>query len=282
MIYLSTGGYSNLTGYETAKHFVENDIRYIELSGGRPDDRVVDKLLTLSNCCKFQIHNYFPPAIKPFVFNLASENEVIAEQCLNHSFQSIDLAAQLGSKIYSFHAGFLFDPSVKDLGKQMNIRNLQQRAHSKKLFIDRVNQISSYAENRGVKILLENNVISEANFKAFGCNPFLMTNHSEATEIMNATDDNVALLVDVAHLKVSSDSEGFCKNRYLEITSEFTLAYHLSENDGRSDSNEAITIDSWFWPYLRKDLSYYSLEVYTQDIEVLKNQIKFAHNMLAA
>ena len=51
---------------------------------------------------------------------------------------------------------------------------------------------------------------------------------------MNATDDNVALLVDVAHLKVSSDSEGFCKNRYLEITSEFTLAYHLSENDGRS------------------------------------------------
>ena len=107
MIYLSTGGYSNLTGYETAKHFVENDIRYIELSGGRPDDRVVDKLLTLSNCCKFQIHNYFPPAIKPFVFNLASENEVIAEQCLNHSFQSIDLAAQLGSKIYSFHAGFL-------------------------------------------------------------------------------------------------------------------------------------------------------------------------------
>ena len=43
MIYLSTGGYSNLTGYETAKHFVENDIRYIELSGGRPDDRVVDK-----------------------------------------------------------------------------------------------------------------------------------------------------------------------------------------------------------------------------------------------
>ena len=38
----------------------------------------------------------------------------------------------------------------------------------------------------------------------------------------------------------------------------------------------------WFWPYLRKDLSYYSLEVYTHDIEVLKNQIKFAHNMLAA
>ena len=68
MIYLSTGGYSNLTGYETAKHFVENDIRYIELSGGRPDDRVVDKLLTLSNVRKFQNSQLFSSRHKTFCF----------------------------------------------------------------------------------------------------------------------------------------------------------------------------------------------------------------------
>ena len=58
-------------------------------------------------------------------------------------------------------------------------------------------------------ILLENNVISNANLSHFGTNPFLMTDHLEALQIMNSTDDNVGLLVDVAHLKVSSESENF-------------------------------------------------------------------------
>ena len=96
-------------------------------------------------------------------------------------------------------------------------------------------------------ILLENNVISNANLNHFGTNPFLMTDHLEALQIMNSTDDNVGLLVDVAHLKVSSCSEKFCKYQYLKSTGDFTFAYHLSDNDGKSDTNEEVTTDSWFW-----------------------------------
>jgi len=141
--------------------------------------------------------------------------------------------------------------------------------------------VSSYARQKGVKILLENNVISEANFKELGTNPFLMTDHFETIEMMNATDNNVGLLVDVAHLKVSSQSEGFCRNEYLESTADFTFAYHFSDNNGKFDSNEPVSVDSWFWPYVRKDLNYYTLEVYNNDLKLLKEQVQLARIMLS-
>ena len=130
-------------------------------------------------------------------------------------------------------------------------------------------------------ILLENNVISNANLSHFGTNPFLMTDHLEALQIMNSTDDNVGLLVDVAHLKVSSESENFCKHEYLDSTKDFTFAYHFSDNDGKSDTNEVITTDSWFWSDVRKDLNYYTLEVYDQNLEVLTQQIELTEKMLS-
>lgn len=281
MIYLSTGAYNSLTGYQVAKLFLENGIDHIELSGGEPDESNIDKLLTLKGCCELQIHNYFPPPRHPFVFNLASNNKSIAEKSLKHAFNAIDCASKLDCVSYSFHAGFLLDPKINELGCKIKTQNLQTRTDAKGLFIERVNAVSSYARQKGVQILLENNVISEANFKDFGTNPLLMTDHVETIEMMNATDNNVSLLVDVAHLKVSSQTEGFCKNEYLEATSEFTRAYHFSENDGKSDSNQPISADSWFWPHVRRDLNYYTLEVYNQDLKLLKDQIQLAGFMLS-
>ena len=280
MIYISTGGFNSLTGSEAANLLWENKISNIELSGGKYDANTPDNLLELISVCDFQVHNYFPPQKDAFVFNLASANEAILDKSLNHSFQAVDLAAKLGCQFYSFHAGFLIDPKVSDLGRKISRQNLQDRDSAITLFIEMVNKISKYAEKKEIKILLENNVISKANLNHFGTNPFLMTNHLEAIEIMNSTDKNVGLLVDVAHLKVSSASEGFFRNQYLESTAEFTCAYHLSENDGTADSNELVTSNSWFWPYIRKDLNYYSLEVYNEDLNTLKKQIELVKKII--
>ena len=280
MIYLSTGGFNFLSGYETSKLLSENNITNIELSGGTSNTKQIEKLVTLTSNCNFQVHNYFPPPQEPFVFNLASQDEQIYTNSFQHAHTAIDLAEKIGSKFYSFHAGFLLDPEVNDLGGKITKRKLSHRDSAKERFVDGVNQISSYAQKKGIMILLENNVISSANIKHFGTNPFLMTDYKEAIEIMNSTDDNVGLLIDVAHLKVSSQSEGFCKNEYLDFTSESTFAYHFSENDGKSDTNQVVTNDSWFWPFVRKDLSYYSLEVYNQNLEVLSQQIELTTMML--
>ena len=100
-----------------------------------------------------------------------------------------------------------------------------------------------------------------------------MVDHNEAVEIILKTADNVGLLVDLAHLKVSSQSMGFCKYEFLEATNEHTYAYHLSDNDGITDSNLPVRADSWFWNYLRKDLDYYSLEVYRVTNKILQEQV---------
>lgn len=281
MIYLSTGGFNFLSGAEVAAHFVENKITNIELSGGTSNTKQIEKLLPLNSNCNFQIHNYFPPPQEAFVFNLASEDELIFTKSVNHAHRAIDLAEKLGSKFYSFHAGFLMDPDINDLGKQFTKGKLNKRESAIEVFVDRVNQISSYAKEKGIMILLENNVISNANLNHFGTNPFLMTDHLEALQIMNSTDDNVGLLVDVAHLKVSSYSEKFCKYEYLKSTSDFTFAYHLSDNDGKSDTNEEVGTDSWFWSEVRKDLNYYTLEVYNQNLKALAQQIKLTEKMLS-
>ena len=280
MIYLSTGGFNLLSGYETSTLLSQNNITNIELSGGTYNTKQIEKLLPLTSNCNFQVHNYFPPPRESFVFNLASQDEKIYANSFQHAHTAIDLAEKIGSKFYSFHAGFLLDPKVNDLGKKITKRKLSHRESAKDSFVDRVNQISDYAQKKGIMILLENNVISCANIKHFGTNPFLMTDHKEAIEIMNSTDDNVGLLTDVAHLKVSSHSEGFCKNEYLDFTGEYTFAYHFSDNDGKSDTNQSVTDDSWFWPFIRRDLTYYTLEVYNQNLEVLAQQIDLAKMML--
>ena len=73
------------------------------------------------------------------------------------------------------------------------------------------------------------------------------------------------MLIDVAHLKVSSNSLNFNpKVTFLEKLDEWIAAYHLSENDGTSDDNEKFREDSWFWPFLKKDLIIIVLKFTTQ------------------
>ena len=60
----------------------------------------------------------------------------------------------------------------------------------------------------------------------------------------------------------------------------FIKGYHLSENSGFVDNNEAINRNSWFIPYLKKNVKYITLEVYTPSIIKLKKQIELAERIL--
>jgi len=279
MIFVSTGGF-NLSGINASRCLLSNDINHIELSGGMIDENQTKELIEISSKCNFQVHNYFPPPNNPFVLNLASSNNETYDATYNHIFSSIDLAKKLGSNFYSFHAGFLLDPGVNELGKRFNKQNLQNRDKGKDLFVKRVNEVSQYANQKGIKILLENNVISSSNYDSLGENPFLMTHHHEIIEIMESTDENVGLLVDLAHLKVSANTEKFCKFEFLEATTEYTDAYHLSDNNGLADTNSPISTNSWFWPYINKNLNYYTLEVYNQNLDIIQDQLRIIHSTL--
>ena len=226
------------------------------------------------------LHNYFPPKKDPFVFNLASFDEDIVKNSMNHIKNAIKISSSIGSRFFSFHAGYLIDPKVDELGNRIKKRIVNNRQESKEKFIKRVNEASQYAKNLGVKILIENNVLSYRNYKEFGDNPLLMVGIEEAEEIMDLTDSNVGLLIDVAHLKVSSKTLGFSAEEYLKILGDKIDGYHLSDNNGIEDTNELIMEDSWFWPHIENDAEYYSIEVYNVDENTLFEQLKLVQNKL--
>ena len=107
-----------------------------------------------------------------------------------------------------------------------------------------------------------------------------MTEASETKQIIEKTPSNVKLLIDVAHLKVSARTLNFDPVEYLNEFNDITAAYHISDNNGLEDSNEPFSMDSWFVKHLRKDLKYYSLEIYVSDISVLESQYALLSEVL--
>ena len=272
MIYLSTGGFSNETCLEVSEKLNHNIVRGLELSSGKYTDTLVDDLYLISKSYNISLHNYFPVPKNPFVFNLASNDPSILKLSLEHAKKAIDISSNFGCKYYSFHAGFLLDPLPNELGSIVKSRKLNNREKSIDIFAENSNYLADYAEKRNVKIFIENNVVSKSNFVSFGRNPSLLADPEETSHIFSRLDDNIKLLVDVAHLKVSANTLGFDPVDYLKDFEEITAAYHISDNDGLEDSNQPFKEDSWFIEHIRKDLYYYSLEIYTSDVEVLESQ----------
>ena len=283
MIYISTGGFKTNTCSQSINSLIDNGIFSIELSGGQFEINQKNYLNSIKKDKKLilQVHNYFPPPKDPFVLNLGSLDDTIASKSFNHALNSINLAALLGGKYYSFHAGFLLDPKLNELGSQIRKKSIYSRDISVDLFVKRVKKLALFASKKNITLLIENNVLSLKNFNEFGQNILLMVDYKESAEIMKKINlENVKMLIDVAHLKVSSNSLNFNPKVFLEHLDEWIAAYHLSENDGTSDDNEKFREDSWFWPFLKKDLDYYSIEVYNTTINELKDQKKLAEKMI--
>ena len=163
MIYISTGGFKFKTCFEAIDLLQKEGIQQIELSGGKFDNNQISKLRIIKKNYKnisFQVHNYFPPPKKPFVFNLGSLDLEVSQKSINHAINSIKLSAALGGKYYSFHAGFLLDPQVGELGQKIKKTKIFDRETSKEKFIERVNILSEIAFREDVTLLIENNVLS--------------------------------------------------------------------------------------------------------------------------
>ena len=280
MIYLSTGGFHEFSAWETSRKFIQHGIHHIELSGGSYCPDQISLLIGDSHNANYVPHNYFPPPPVPFVVNLASTDPVISKLSFDHISNSIQLSSSLGSRYYSFHAGFLIDPLPSELGKQLRTRELADRSFGQQIFLDRLHQLSHIASDHNVHLLVENNVLSHRVYETFRTNPLLMVDPDETLYIAEHLPDNVSLLIDVAHLKVSARSLSFDCSSFLSTLNPYISAFHLSDNDGFSDTNSPFTEDSWFWPYLKSSVDYYTVEVYSSDLSLLTQQITLAHSII--
>ena len=261
-IYISTGGFNRIPAYKSVEKLIDYGAKNIELSGGTYSSENIRRLKFQKKKVNFQIHNYFPPPQIPFVFNLASQNSLIAKRSFKHVQAAIKNCKQIGSNYYSFHAGFLCDIKVSELGKKIEKKKLFNRKKSIDIFLKRIRKLSILAKKMKITLLVENNVLTIKNRKEFKGNPLLMCDPKETLKIAKQLPSNVKLLIDVAHLKVSAKTLKFDPKTMFSKCEKYIGGYHLSDNDGKSDTNKPFSSNAWFWKYLNKNLNYLSIEVY--------------------
>ena len=261
-IFSSTGGFKNLQFNQTGNMFIDAGIQNIELSAGLIDSiDLPEKISILSRQAKIMLHNYFPPAELPFVLNLASLDNEISQKTLNFFEKSIDLSSRIGAKYYGVHSGFLVDPHVAQLGGAISNRKIASREVAMELFEQRTHLLADYAEVRGVRLLVENNVLSFQNFKENGMDILLLSSPSEINSYFEKMGGKIGLLLDVGHLKVSCNTLNLDLLQSFNQIDHWSEGYHLSENSGLNDDHQIFDSNAWFISKLNRKVDFATLEI---------------------
>lgn len=197
-------------------------------------------------------HNYFPAPEVPFVVNLASENDAIRNTSIQHCLQGLEMTKQAGAPFFAAHAGFCLDPDPMELGKQLKQSDqVIDREKHWQIFIESVAQVLSKADELEVDFYIENNVTAAMNINVHGQNPLLCSHYREMIRLIHdMPHSRLGILLDTAHLKVSSITLPFDLKAAIHDLRYYISAIHHSDNEGLLDNNQLIPEDYWFAPFM--------------------------------
>ena len=244
-IYVSTSCLINGSNiFDVLKTYAQAGLKYVEL--GSPHEYISSLSPASFKQYDFNLiaHHYFPPPRESFIVNLASQNPVILSQSQVHIERAIEFCHHVGIRLFTFHAGWRADPDVKFRFPQDSLVVPYDTAFS--TFIESMDKINSYAQQRGVKIAIENNVLSEYNV-VDGQNRFLLLCKADEFERLweRIPSANVGILLDLGHLKVTSHSLNFDRYQFIERVKDRVFALHVHENGDRLDEHRVLDETSW-------------------------------------
>jgi sugar phosphate isomerase/epimerase len=259
-IYISTAVFTGLSLREIFEVCEASGFTHLELSSGVQLDAAWRETLCAARGrgMRLLVHNYFPPPPDSFVLNLAATDAAIRERSLAFCRASIDLAAELGAPFYSVHSGFALNLTPEMLGKpEMQAEHAERigipREEAKMTFLASVRELVGHARSAGVRLLVENNVLSSRYRASRPDNPLLLCEAGEIRWLMRAVGDPaLGLLLDTGHAQVSAATLGFDAPEFVGAVEPWIGAWHVSDNDGITDQNAPCREDSWFLPALRK------------------------------
>jgi len=235
---------------EEAINICESKDWALEFSSGLPHRADMARVYETCNLTRMP-HNYFPAPAVPFVLNLASKNEEIRRQSMEHCLLGLRLSAQADAPFYAAHAGFCIDPNPDELGKQLRVNVPYERETHWQLFLESVQEILKTADELDTDFLIENNVVAAMNMYE-NKNPLFCGDAPEMARLIgDISHPRLGILLDTAHLKVSSNTLNFNLNEAMKILQPHIRGIHHSDNDGQLDTNEKITPEYWFFDYLK-------------------------------
>lgn len=226
MIFVSTScleGVKDLA--EVLDIYSSHGIENVELGSCHEYIEDVESTLREYSDLNFVVHNYFPPAREPFIMNLAAQDGRVRTDSIAVCKRAIDLCHKFSYDLYSFHPGF----RVKEtLGLKFDLTSNQivpyEAAFEK--FTASLEEISTYAESRGVKVALEN--LEHQN------QAYMMTRPEEFERVLDLFPE-LGVLLDMGHLKIASRKFGFAMEDFIKRVGNNIAAVHIHENDGEKD-----------------------------------------------
>jgi len=228
----------------------------------------------------FIIHNYFPPPKIPFNFNLASTNKMLKQKSSKLAKKAIDLCCDIESPLYTFHAGFTVDPPK--LGNPLPRINVSDRDDTIEIFVEEVVKIVDYANNRGIKVAMEPNVVQKFNLIENKNDLCLFAEYIEIKKLFKILKkSSLGLLVDLGHTAVTSHWLNFDKDEFVQKCSKYTYAIHVSNNNGFQDQHKGLTKKCWPISKLKKFKNIpIILETMNLSVEEIKQNIQLVQNTI--
>jgi len=255
---------------------VKKKIKNIEISSFHPYEEGIEKLIKeYSNDYNILIHNFTPQPKKQFLLNLSDTNNDKRTLCREFIEDKIILSKDINSDYYSFHSGFRVNWKMhKYIYKY---KHNTSRLKALGIFISEVNKILDVAESEKVHIGIENhNCIKERN------EDLILYNIDDWEYLFNNISSNyLHLHLDLGHLKIASNQNGFDKYDFIKRFGDKIIGIHVNDNVGtKIDSHSPFDVNNfWFgskqlqqMPHLR----YCCLETITyEDMNLIKDMIEY-------
>lgn len=246
MIYVSSACVYNSYIGETVEQFAKAGITNIELSGGTKYYEHIEadlKSLKRKYGLQYVCHAYFPPPKEDIVVNLASCNDEIYRKSIEHYEKSIQMLSKLDIEVLSIHAGFMVEVGTAQIGKRICSQVIYPKDKSYDRFVSAYQYISSLCQKEGIKLYLENNVLSEENYLSFKNENLLMMTDFESISFMR-DKLQFELLLDLGHLQVSTTTLDLNYEIECEKLLQQAEWIHISHNNGITDQHLPLIKES--------------------------------------
>jgi sugar phosphate isomerase/epimerase/ribosomal protein S18 acetylase RimI-like enzyme len=114
---------------------------------------------------RLMLHHFFPPTSdRSFVLNLASANDDVRNKTFAFFQRAVDWSAACGAAHYSIHAGYAAEPMDRnEHGFIFPMPTEQAREEALFRYSLTATALARYAQDHGVMLLIENNVVTEHN-----------------------------------------------------------------------------------------------------------------------
>lgn len=246
MIYVSSSCIKRSNIAEVIHQLTEKGIQNIELSGGTEYYDAIEhdlKELKKSYQLQYACHAYFPPPKVPFVVNLASCNDRIYRQSIEHYERCIEMMKRIDCRTLSVHAGFLVEIDENEVGKKLSGSIVYDEIEAYDRFCDAYNYIFKLCSESGVELFLENNVLNAENYRQFEYHNYMMMTDCESIMKMKKRVD-FNLLLDLGHLYVSTGTLGLDYAKECNALKEYVKWIHISDNNGIYDEHKPLKENS--------------------------------------